>query len=728
MQLIGWRLLLRNLFTHLVSLFEKSNFYNYRSLGEAFRSIINQDGFRGLFAGYGATFIRDAPFAGIYLFFYEGCKASANEYIKNHNLPIANAMINLSSGVVAGLAATCTTQPFDMLKTRMQLKPMMYKNMIQSAKKVYREEGLIGFFDGISVRLIRKPLNSAISWTIYEEVERYDDYFCLKSRGIPKALLPISGKPVLSWFCQWARKRFSHLYILTNAYNPSVLFDIAFLYRVRRNMIQGDIVITVPELFAEKESLLEDLFRDTTHNFVTRVVSEEKELAIAFGMDQTLLKTLEDDLSSIDSTQILQKHIEKESMPNWRHDVEHYIKIKTEETSSQCKIIDREDDDSFAFVDPALSLEAYSNKWMDCLDNQISQHMEHQILQTEPIHVKTYARVGLMGNPSDGFYGKTLSLLISNFWAEVTLFPNTDPKALESIQTLSNPISDPRYFYSMASLVSMSEIDGYDHGDRLLQACCKVFYRHCRLPKHKLQQGFKMRFLTNIPRQVGLAGSSAIITALWKALMQFYQVDIPLEQQASLVLQVEQEELGIAAGLQDRVIQAYGGLVYMDFNKAFMDQHGHGQYERLDVSLVPKLWLAYVADPEDSGKVHSTVKERFRHGDQEVIKAMQTFASFTDQAKQALQAHDTKRFAELMTANFELRRQIYGDDVIGKTNLRMVELARQHHCAAKFPGSGGAVVGMYAGEPQHEQKRLLNLRRALEDEGYVFMEIQPKEY
>ena len=55
----------------------------------------------------------------------------------SHNLPVANAVINMGSGVVAGMAATCTTQPFDMLKTRMQLKPAMYKNLIQSAKKVY---------------------------------------------------------------------------------------------------------------------------------------------------------------------------------------------------------------------------------------------------------------------------------------------------------------------------------------------------------------------------------------------------------------------------------------------------------------------------------------------------------------------------------------------------------------------------------------------------------------
>ena len=32
---------------------------------------------------------------------------------------------------------------------------------------------------------------------------------------------------------------------------------------------------------------------------------------------------------------------------------------------------------------------------------------------------KAYARIGLLGNPSDGYYGKTISLTIGNFWAEV---------------------------------------------------------------------------------------------------------------------------------------------------------------------------------------------------------------------------------------------------------------------------------------------------------------------
>jgi glucuronokinase len=156
-----------------------------------------------------------------------------------------------------------------------------------------------------------------------------------------------------------------------------------------------------------------------------------------------------------------------------------------------------------------------------------------------------------------------MSLLISNFWAEVTLIPNSiTDKPFESITILPNPLSDPHRFDSIACLVGVSEIDGYETGDRLLQACCKVFYSYCRKQNIVINtiQGFRIMFETNIPRQVGLAGSSAIITALWKTLMLFNGVtndQISLEVQASLILQVEQDELGMAAGLQDRVIQVY---------------------------------------------------------------------------------------------------------------------------------------------------------------------------
>jgi solute carrier family 25 protein 38 len=40
------------------------------------------------------------------------------------------------AGVTAGFFSTTLTHPFDMLKTRMQLKPAEYKNVLQAARKV----------------------------------------------------------------------------------------------------------------------------------------------------------------------------------------------------------------------------------------------------------------------------------------------------------------------------------------------------------------------------------------------------------------------------------------------------------------------------------------------------------------------------------------------------------------------------------------------------------------
>ncbi|XP_066462073.1 uncharacterized protein [Eleutherodactylus coqui] len=41
--------------------------------------------------------------------------------------------------------------------------------------------------------------------------------------------------------------------------------------------------------------------------------------------------------------------------------------------------------------------------------------------QVKAITCRAYARIGIIGNPSDGYYGKTISMTVSNFWAEVTI-------------------------------------------------------------------------------------------------------------------------------------------------------------------------------------------------------------------------------------------------------------------------------------------------------------------
>ncbi|TRY89241.1 hypothetical protein DNTS_025405 [Danionella cerebrum] len=302
---------------------------------------------------------------------------------------------------------------------------------------------------------------------------------------------------------------------------------------------------------------------------------------------------------------------------------------------------------------------------------------KQQLSPSKPITCRSHARVGLIGNPSDGFNGKTIAMTISNFWAEVTLVESQTLVVL-----LPHPLNDPTEFGSLQDLFRVSRKEGYLGGLRLLQATCKKFYQFCSEQGIALsKQNFTLKYDTNIPRQVGLAGSSAIVSATLKCLMKFYNItdnDLPKPVRANFILNVETDELFITAGLQDRVVQVYEGLVYMDFR----------EYVPLEMKDLPLFWLAYLGDPSDSGRIHSNVRQRWLNGESAVVEAMKSFAELTDQARAAFQCKDWARLSQLMDENFELRRSVYTEECLGSGNLRMVQLARQMEMKRAFQEAG----------------------------------------
>lgn len=62
---------------------------------------------------------------------------------------------------------------------------------------------------------------------------------------------------------------------------------------------------------------------------------------------------------------------------------------------------------------------------------------------------------------------------------------------------------------------------------------------------------------------------------------------------------METKELGITAGLQDRVVQVLEGCIEMHFDKDRVEKAGNGEYISVDVSLLPPLFLAYSSCSED---------------------------------------------------------------------------------------------------------------------------------
>ncbi len=311
------------------------------------------------------------------------------------------------------------------------------------------------------------------------------------------------------------------------------------------------------------------------------------------------------------------------------------------------------------------------------------------------IRTKAYPRAALIGNPSDGYYGKTIAFVFSNFQASVTIFESPELAIIPQKR-------DSSEYNDLDDLYNDVKLHGYYGGIRLLKATIKKFVEHCRNNRIVLdQRNFTIRYESSIPHRVGLAGSSAIITATIRALMAFYGIQIPKPLLANTILSVEVEELGISAGLQDRVAQVYETPVFMDFDKANFERTGFGKYETFDSALLPEVYVAYRTDfSEGSEVLHNDLRKRFNRGDHEVLAAMHRFAELTEYVYEAIRNNDFQTIARCMDENFDLRKQI---SEVDSDNIAMINMARSTGLSAKFTGSGGAIIGTYQNKEHLEE-------------------------
>ncbi|ERN06479.1 S-adenosylmethionine carrier 1, chloroplastic/mitochondrial isoform X1 [Amborella trichopoda] len=147
----------------------------YSGMFQAACSIRKQQGLRGLYAGYGSTLVRDVPFAGLMVMFYEALKDFA-EYSKKRWLlyPTSysyNSIEGLILGGLAGGVSAYLTTPLDVIKTRLQVQgssPVRYKGWSDAVRRIWLMEGAKGFFRGSVPRIIWYVPASALTFMAVE--------------------------------------------------------------------------------------------------------------------------------------------------------------------------------------------------------------------------------------------------------------------------------------------------------------------------------------------------------------------------------------------------------------------------------------------------------------------------------------------------------------------------------------------------------------------------------
>jgi glucuronokinase len=298
------------------------------------------------------------------------------------------------------------------------------------------------------------------------------------------------------------------------------------------------------------------------------------------------------------------------------------------------------------------------------------------------------ARVGILGNPSDGYGGRALSMAVEGMLATVSV---TD----DEVVRITGPNPDPFEFGSVDEFVHFIDRYGYGTGEQLLAATLRTFLNLASSQGWNVPAGVDIAFNSTIPRGVGLAGSSALVIALLKGLLEFSGHTLDDRLLPSLALSVETDQLGIVAGLQDRVVQTYGGLVAMDFGDLDTDARTglvYGSYEILDSSGLPRMFVAFsAAVAQPSSTYHSVLRSRYESGDPMTIAALHELAALVTRGKAALRwgGHS---LGSLMTRNMELRIDLAP---VPDEQMAMVLAAHDLGLDATFTGSGGAIVGVY---------------------------------
>eukprot|EP01133_Synstelium_polycarpum_P005928 gene5928-6867_t len=144
----------------------------YNGLVDCAKKIFQARGITGIYQGLSSTLLRDIPANAAYFGVYELTRrAFVNEGQRVEQLPAWKVML---AGGVGGMSYWTLTYPIDVIKSSIQtdaIQPSQrrYANLIDCASKIYRQQGIAGFYKGFTPCFIRSMPANAACFVLYEK-------------------------------------------------------------------------------------------------------------------------------------------------------------------------------------------------------------------------------------------------------------------------------------------------------------------------------------------------------------------------------------------------------------------------------------------------------------------------------------------------------------------------------------------------------------------------------
>ncbi len=294
-------------------------------------------------------------------------------------------------------------------------------------------------------------------------------------------------------------------------------------------------------------------------------------------------------------------------------------------------------------------------------------------------------RCGIVGNPTDMYGGSVLSCTTRER-AACTITMDTDSFHVENG-------AETAVFHGVEELTLRN--DNLD----IARAALLYFGINPAITH------FSMRLSTTLPMRAGLAGSTAMLTAIVGALNTFLDLNRNPYALAETIRKIEARLLGILCGFQDQHMAVFGGINYMEFaGKESLEQKEEEPLAVVEplINSVrrPPLLLAHTGVQHHSGTVHKSPRQRWLEGEKLVRESYARIAKLTPIAKRALIEQDWGLLGSLMNENHSIASELGGS---GPENDRLIQAARKAGAyGAKLAGAGGGgTIIALTDKPEH---------------------------
>ncbi|XP_057724756.1 uncharacterized protein LOC130940585 [Arachis stenosperma] len=140
--------------------------------------IIHEEGFRAFWKGNLVTIAHRLPYSSVNFYAYEHYKKLLKTIpvLQSHTDNVsADLCIQFVGGGLAGITASASTYPLDLVRTRLaaQTNTSYYSGIFNALQTISKEEGIFGLYKGLGTTLLTVGPSIAISFTVYESMRSY---------------------------------------------------------------------------------------------------------------------------------------------------------------------------------------------------------------------------------------------------------------------------------------------------------------------------------------------------------------------------------------------------------------------------------------------------------------------------------------------------------------------------------------------------------------------------